>query len=66
MRLRDFFERTMQAASGPLRWSDVVAAEIAANNERRAERAAGGRRRARSGHPTRNTRKNGKARRRKH
>lgn len=66
MRLRDFFERTMQAASGPLRWSDVVAAEIASNNERRAEMSTGGRRSAISVHPTRNTRKNGKARRRKH
>ena len=63
--LRDFFERTMRAASSPLRWSDVIAAEMAAEQETRAQTPPQGRKSARSGKAGKDTRKGGNARRRK-
>lgn len=61
MKLKDFFERAMLAVSGPVRWSDVAAAEMAATKGQRAERPQDGPRNARRARPTGNTRNGRKA-----
>lgn len=59
--LRDFFERTMRAASGPLLWSDVITAEMESEREERAETSLQGRRSARTGKTRKDTQKGGNA-----
>lgn len=65
MKLRDFFERVMRAAAGPVRWSDVAAAEMAAHTDRHARRPQNGPRNAQRAAPTGNTQNGRKAHERK-